>query len=279
MKSEQLFFVRYAPGSAGNFLISLLQSTTGLAHWNLSVEQHKNNLQFEKIFTEDFKNNFRNNLNEHIKHEPHHPYQLDFISAKHPRGDDLSFEQFVYELEQRQDPMIGQLQNNQRPVLRLNKNLIPKFGQGGSVVNIIIDPSSRKWFNRVRFLKLFGYTNGIGISKENHPLFLQAKYKKIQFDNQYQFEESFYSFVKHRVINDPAIKDFLSADKLLLDPSNKTCKQYNILLSDLLNPNVVENRVCEIANYFDLGPVNIKLVDKCTAHFYNTNVKPFENKL
>ena len=83
-----LLFVRYAPGAAGNFLIAILQTSNKLSCWDTQVENVKGTPQFEDFFKNWFSKCFQADLENHIKYEPHHPYQLDFVSAKHPRGDD-----------------------------------------------------------------------------------------------------------------------------------------------------------------------------------------------
>ena len=44
-----LLFVRYAPGSAGNFLIAMLQTSDQLDCWNQQVDKSKNTDQFELL--------------------------------------------------------------------------------------------------------------------------------------------------------------------------------------------------------------------------------------
>ena len=279
MSPSDLFFVRYAPGAAGNFLISLLQTSNKLAHWDKEVEKSKSSENFKETFLNKFYTNFGTDLNNHLMFEPHHCYDLDFISAKHPRGDDLTFEQFIDCLEERKDQLLQHLIQKKQPVLRLNKPNIPLFAQGSSVVNIIVDQISVKWFNRIRFVKLFDYKNGQGISKENHPEYLRAKFKKILFNNQYQFDESKFGFIKHKVINDPFTQKFFNENDLLQHPSNNTCNQYSINLSNILNPEKTQKTVLEIFEFFDLGIPDLELVDICAKHFYNNNVLPFEKIL
>jgi hypothetical protein len=177
-----LLFVRYAPGSAGNFLISILQTSNKLPCWDIQVENYKGTPQFEDCFKNWFSKCFQSNLEDHIKHEPHHPYQLDFVSAKHPRGDELSAEQFVEELKNRNDQLfLNNIQRHQQTVMRLNKPVVPQWGLGNSIINIVVDNPSKKWFYKTRYIKLFGKDNNEWISKENHPDYLVAKYKKYNF--------------------------------------------------------------------------------------------------
>ena len=60
-----LLFVRYAPGSAGNFLISILQTSNKLPCWDMQVENSKGTPQFEDCFKNWFSKCFQSNLEEH----------------------------------------------------------------------------------------------------------------------------------------------------------------------------------------------------------------------
>jgi tetratricopeptide (TPR) repeat protein len=100
-----ILFVRYAPGAAGNYLISLLQSSNMIDCWNQTVEQSKGTKNFKEIYQNWFSDSFQSDLENHLKFEPHHPYKLDFISAKYPRGDSLSKDEFVEELQKRNDEL------------------------------------------------------------------------------------------------------------------------------------------------------------------------------
>lgn len=270
-----LLFVRYAPGSAGNFLISILQTSSKLPCWDIQVENSKSTPQFEDCFKNWFSKCFQSNLENHIKHEPHHPYQLDFVSAKHPRGDDLSVEEFVKELKNRNDQLfLNNIQSHQQTVMRLNKPVVPRWGLGNSIINIVVDTPSKKWFYKTRYIKLFGKDNDGWISKENHPDYLAAKYKKIQFNNPYRFQISKFAFLKNFVIGEPAILPFYNYNKLLEPISNQYCNQYKLPLSNLLDPNTNVNVILDLFEQLDLGTPNKKLIEWACNHYYQNNIEP-----
>lgn len=272
-----LLFVRYAPGSAGNFVISILQTSNKLPCWNTQVEQSKGTPQFDECFKNWFSKCFQSNLENHIKYEPHHPYQLDFISAKHPRGDELSAEQFVKELKNRNDQLfLNNIQNHQQTVMRLNKPVVPQWGLGNSIINIVVDKTSKKWFYKTRYIKLFGIDNNEWVSKENHPDYLSAKYKKIQFSNPYRFQMSKFAFLKTFVIGEPAILPFFNYDKLLEPVSNRYCKQYKLPLSDIINPKSNVKLMLNLFDQLDLGTPNKKLIEWACDHYYQNNVAPID---
>jgi hypothetical protein len=279
MSKIPLLFVRYAPGAAGNFLISILQTSNKLPCWDIQVENSKGTPQFEDTFKNWFSKCFQPDLENHIKHEPHHPYQLDFVSAKHPRGDDLSVEQFIEELTTRQDQLfLNNIQHGQHTVMRLNKANIPQWGLGNCVINIVVDTPSKKWFYKTRYIKLFGKdNNGWWISKENHPDYLVAKFKKIQFHNPYRFEISKFAFLKNFVIGESAILPFYDYNKLLEPPSNQCCKQYRVNLSRLLDPSTNVDTILDLFEQLELGIPNKKLIEWACGYYHQNDIAPINS--
>ena len=270
-----LLFVRYAPGAAGNFLIAILQTSNKLSCWDTQVENAKGTPQFEDSFKNWFSKCFQPDLENHIKHEPHHPYQLDFVSAKHPRGDDLSVEEFIEKLQNRHDQcFLNNIQCHQQTVMRLNKPTVPRWGLGNSIINIVVDPLSKKWFYKIRYIKLFGKDNNGWTSKENHPDYLIAKFKKIQFYNPYQFQISKFAFLKNFVIGESAILPFYDYDKLLEPPSNQHCTQHKVNLSNLLNPNANVDTILSLFEQLELGVPNKKLIEWACSYYYQYNIAP-----
>jgi hypothetical protein len=270
-----LLFVRYAPGAAGNFLISILQTSNKLPCWDIQVENSKSTLQFEEFFKNWFSKCFQPDLENHIKYEPHHPYQLDFVSAKHPRGDDLSVEEFIEELKNRQDQLfLSNIQCQQQTVMRLNKSNVPRWGLGNPIINIVVDSLSKKWFYKIRYIKLFGRDSNGWLSKENHPDYLLAKFKKIQFRNIYHFQISKFALLKNFVIGESAVLPFYDYNKLLEPTSNQHCKQYKVNLSNLLDPSTNVDTILWLFEQLELGEPNKKLIEWACNHYYQYNIAP-----
>jgi len=278
MSKIPLLFVRYAPGAAGNFLISILQTSDKLPCWDIQVENSKGTSQFEDTFKNWFSKCFQPDLENHIKHEPHHPYQLDFVSAKHPRGDDFSVEEFIEELKTRQDQLfLNNIRRGQQTVMRLNKPNIPRWGLGNSVINIVVDTLSKKWFYKTRYIKLFGKDSNGWISKENHPDYLVAKFKKIQFHNPYQFQISKFAFLKNFVIGESAILPFYDYNKLLEPSSNQYCTQYKVNLSNLLDPSTNVDTILGLFEQLELGIPNKKLIEWACGYYHQNNIAPINS--
>jgi hypothetical protein len=271
-----IMFVRYTPGACGNFLISMLQLSRHIAHWSPEVQHSKHTGDFAQQARDWIHSRFTDDLVEHLKHEPHHPYALDFFSAKHPRGDDISWPAFLALLRARGDPWFERWADQGLiNVLRLNKSRVPDFGLGSTVVNIRVDPSSRSWLNRCRAVKLFGKENGAWISKENHPDYLRAKFQRIQFANQYQWNKSSHAFIRHHIIEDPTVTLMTHPDHTLADASNRECRQVWIDLGELLDPVRFRPALARLHEEIGLEPLDEVLVQQCHQHYWVTNIRPF----
>lgn len=269
-----LIFVRYAPGSCGTFLITLLSSSPTTACWATEIEAKKGCKEFPDLFFAWFKKKYTTDLTQHLKHEPHHPYMLDFWSSKYPRGDDTTVEGFIDLITQRNDAFLLQnIQQNKHTLLRLNKSVVPKFGQGNAVINIIVDSDSRKWLHRTRLIKLFGHENGYFVLKEQHPQYLKAKNYRCQFNNPFQIQSTMHGFVKNYVINDRMVHLMSQPWSITQDSSNLTCPQFWINLSQLLTPDTAQIAIQDLASALKIE-LNQDLIQRCCTHYYNTNVLP-----
>lgn len=270
-----ILFVRYAPGAAGNFFISVIQTSLKVSCWNAEVQSAKGTDEFDIKFKQWFSRCFQPDLPNHLKYEPHHPYHLDFFSSKHPRGNELTAEEFVSKLIDRNDrKFLDNIDQKQLTVMRLNKSVVPVFGQGNTIINIIVDPPAKKWFYQTRYIKLFGQDSEGWVSKENHPDFLKAKFKKVLFQNQHHFQVSKFSFLRDFVIGEPSIQPFFSETKLLADPSNQTCQQLSINLSIIFNENQFLTTISSVFDQLNLGQPDLDLVRWAFRHYHNNDVTP-----
>jgi hypothetical protein len=277
MNKLPILFVRYAPGSAGNFFISLLQTSNRISCWDMQVENSKGTLQLESNFKAWFERCFQPDLNNHLKYEPHHPYDLDFFSSKHSRGDELTVDEFMNNLQQRNDNIfLDNIKKDFFTVIRLNKSIVPCFGQGNTVVNIVVDKPARKWFYKTRMIKLFGIEDQQWISKENHPEFLNAKYNKIMFNNQYKFAISKFSFLKNFVIDEPAIRPFFSESTIVEHVSNQTSQQLFINLSVIFNEETFISTMADTFSKLNLGGPDLDLLKWAYKHYSCYNIDPFK---
>jgi len=276
MPDPRLLFVRYCPGSCGNFLISVLQQSAMIAHWNPILEQTRGADDWRLAYLEWFKSKFQCNLHDHLKSEPHHPYRLDFVSAKHPRGDDISKQDFLSHLVQRDDiHFFNALHQHKLICMRLNKSTVPLWGENCQIVNIVVDKASEKWLHRTRAVKMFGKENNKFIVKENHPDFLRYKFQSLAFANPYEFVMNKRKFIRDFVIGEPTLAVFKSEQKILADSSNKLARdQIMINLSDLFDWTRFHLVCNQIYRRLDLGPMDVELVKESWQHYFNLHIQP-----
>lgn len=280
MYDPKFLFVRYCPGSCGNFLISMLQTSSKISHWYKDIENSKPTDFYKKIYFEWFKNRFQSDLTYHLKSEPHHPYCLDFVSAKHPRGDELTLSEFLRNIVARNDKIfLNAVKEEKIILLRLNKVVVPRWAENSIIINIFVDPPGYKWLHRIRAIKLFGFENQKFISKENHPDYLKYKYKKILFNNQYKFDMSQMAFLRDHVIGEKTLKIFKSKQSILDDPSNSRARQQIFVnLSDFFQWQYFEKIIIDLFDQLNLGDVKTDIIYQCWNHYYQTNINPILSK-
>lgn len=273
-----IIFVRYAPGACGTFLLTLLQTCNNVACWNPDLESCKQNDNFDNLFYNWFITKYTKDLHKHITHEPHHPYKLDFFSAKNPWGNDITEQQFIRLLAQNNDQLfLDNIQQQKYTALRLNKSCVPLFATGSKIINVVIDPASEKWLNRTRWVKLYGKEKDHYIVKEDHPEYIKYKFdlQKFNLRNEYKFKDSWHGFIKRKVINDPVVSLFKDRNSIVEDSSNTTVNNFYINLSDILNKQTGVKTVVNSFKYFGLN-VNENLISRCYKHYYDTNIQVFK---
>lgn len=269
-----IVFVRYAPGACGTFLLTVLSSSTQFACWCPELQKIKGTSAFADMFFSWFQTKFTTNLGEHLLHEPHHPYRLDFWSSKYPRGDTIDSNAMIAYLTLRDDQHFLDNIKQRRPTpLRLNKGVVPKFGMQNPVINVVIDPASQRWLNRIRYIKLFEKTQDGFVMKEQHPRYLQAKNLTQRFQNAYMVKTSSYSFIKNHIINEPIVSVMKDRELMIEHESNRYNTHHFINLSCLLDPKTAVDCISELAVMLR-ADLDHALLTKCCHHYWKTNVQP-----
>ena len=179
-KKPKFLVVQFAPGSAGQFLISLLMGSNSVAHFDPVVNQHKtiNNcvLYIEQHFTK--------NIGDWLKYEPSNikAWNLHFISNKYSRGHDMSYDQFIVAAQEDATAHFWDQVNNEKIIVTpWHKTYIPAFYKDAKIVTILLDDKAEKWFHRALWLKLYGVKNNKIHLKLHDPMFnppMQNYFKK-----------------------------------------------------------------------------------------------------
>lgn len=254
--------VRQAPGSAGNFLISLLQCSTSMLHNNSKVETNKTNNSCLSFFKEHYTNDtYHWLLNEP---RPQNSLNLHFISASYSRGDDLTFDAFMNLCREEATLSFWQgVHNNKLIPMIWCKPTIPNFFINPKIVTIIIDNKAVKWFHRAVWYKRYGIKDGKIHIKADDPLFNPYRSNYInKFKNPYLVDENPIGFIKKNIINNKLKRTFMDIDNFLKLPNQEFVNLSELLDEDLLV--VAINRICTNLN---LNPVSESLIRSAHQHW------------
>lgn len=262
-KKPKFLLVRYAPGSAGMFLISLLMGSKDVAHFDPVINQNKtiNNCILY------IKDHFTPQISDWLKREPRNTvaWNLHFVSAKYSRGHDMSYAQFIDTAQQEATTYFWEQVNSEKIIVTpWHKPYVPDFYKDAKIVTIIIDKKSEKWFHRALWSKLYGIDNGKIHLKMNDPVFnppMQQYFAK--FNNPTHVDEHFYSFVKREIFKDRYKEEYMDASNFSNDSNN----QAFINLSDLLDTNSCVFNVARVCQELDIASVPDDLVRYGQIHW------------
>lgn len=264
MNSPQFLIVRYANGSAGKFLTSLLMSSASVAHFDADIENNKTD---DKCL-DYIKTHFVKNLDHWLKFEPKHTdaWNLHHISSNYSRGEDLTSAEFLAKsCANATDHFWSSVNKNKCIPLIWHKNTIPEFFKTAKFITIIIDQLSIKWYHRARWYKQYSVVNNKIHLKEHDPAFNTNAVSKYyaQFKNQVDINQSVRSFIKENIIKDPKTKLFQSTDAFI----DQSIDQKFINLSDILTVDKCISQLDQICNYYKLTPISENLIRNGHNHW------------
>lgn len=277
---KKFLVVRFAPGSGGKFLSTLLQCSDSVHAWDDELVQAKQQNDHDKIFnyvvskfTDDFIN--------WQKIEPEVPYQTDFVSNRFPRGDDITFEQ-AQELLVNDSKYQHDIHANGSIALILNKSQIPQWlWKKAVVVNIVIDSiNSKKWFHRARFAKQFIRFNDSYIVKQEHEDFCSPKRTVLaaKFANEKVYTGSWYSFAKKYIVGDSIGKMFTSPAQIIAHPTNSQVDNLFFNLSNYFNENKFVDEFQHLCDLLNIAPVSADLLLSLVKYYQSLHTaKPTGN--
>lgn len=261
-KKPKFLVVQFAPGGAGQFLISLLMGSDSVAHFDPVVNQDKTidncSLYIEQHFTK--------NIGDWIKHEPSNikAWNLHFISNKYSRGHDMSYDQFIAAAQQDATLHFWEQVNNEKMILTpWHKTYVPAFYSNAKIITILIDDKAKKWFHRALWLKLYGVKDGKIHLKLHDPVFnppVQNYIKK--FNNPMYSDERFFSFVKREILKNQFKKEYQDSGNFETN-SNRVF----INLSELLNIESCINVMSRVCQELDIAITPDEIVRRGHEHW------------
>lgn len=259
----KFIIVRFAPGSGGKFLSTLLQLSPSINPWCHQTHSDQVVDWFKSHFTEDFVN--------WLKLEPEVPYQTNFVSNRFNRGDNVDTHSALEILAN--DHLFQEHWNNDKKICLIsNKSKIPKWVQGNcQIVNLVIDSvQSKKWTSRCRLHKQFLKQGDCWIIKQDHPDFCSSARSLLakQFNNPTTFSGTTVEFLRQFIVNDALIKMFTDKNTILADDSNQSEQQYFVRLSSLINPDHTATAIETICNQLGIECPNLDLVRILAQYYY-----------
>jgi hypothetical protein len=262
---RKFLMVKFAPGSGGKYLCSLLQLSPDVNPWYAEAHGSDPVSWFKSHFSDDFVNWTRN--------EPAVPYEAGFYSAKHPRGDDISFDQAQTLLKD--DTVFQQHWHNDKLIcLILCKPRVPDFVHGrGCVVNLHIDNvTSWKWVNRARLHKQYLQKDpSTWILKQDHPDYCPPNVREIarRFNNPNEYQGSYKDFLNRYIVHDHSVQTFVDKNLITDQPGNGQVEQYFVNLSDLLNPNRTARAMAVLCEQMNIRCPDLETIEQISQHYYH----------
>ena len=258
--SFKFLLVRYAEGSAGAFLSSVLSCSTSIAHSDALVEHNKTS----DMCVEYIKSHYTNDMSNWLLREPkpQEAIGFHFISTRFDRGNHLTVEEFINLCKTDATPYFWESVNNNKIVPMLwHKKIVPIFFNNPMIVTIIVDDASAKWYHRALWYKKYGIKDGKIHIKADDPTYNpnRAVYFK-KFNNPYLLDISPYTFIKNNIINSPA-KNLFSSNVNFNDHT-----QF-IKLLDILDENKFVAAINRICISFNLATVPTDIIRASHQHW------------
>lgn len=255
--------VRFAPGSGGKFVSTLLQLSPDVNAWNDQIKTDHALAWFQL--------HFRNNFEDWLKNEPEVPYATGFVSNRFNRGDDIPLSQALDRLST--DTLFqAHWANNKKICLISNKSQVPNWIQDQCVfVNLVIDNvKAQKWCHRCRLHKQFLLAEpNTWIIKQDHPDYCSSARSVLaqKFNNPTTYQGTTQSFLKKYIVNDPITRTFLDPAQIVEHSSNRTQQQLFVDLSKIIDPDVTADTINTICKSIGIAVPNLDLVSRIAEHY------------
>lgn len=257
--------MRFAPGSGGNFLASLLQCSPEVGHWNSDIENSKHKVDWEQYFEQSF----NKDLQKWLWSEPQALNRLDtrsVFSAWYDRGNELTVQQFFALEKEFCSPYYHELKaQNKLIVCQWHKDVFPSFFKRACFVNIMLDQNSIRWYDRSWYYKHHSieYQDGqFVVHRNRHRKVIQPK--NTSFENaDTVYYNTFFEFARQEIYNNPWRARYLTPN--FLDKSSGNRPQYTLHLSDLLEFDKLHAQYTKLCAWLDITAMNQILLQKLFA--------------
>jgi hypothetical protein len=260
----KFIIVRFAPGSSGKYISTLLQLSPDVNPW-YSEARGSHVVQW-------FKTKFAGNFLNWLRQEPEVPYHTSFVSNRFPRGDEVGKQQALHLLNN--DALFQQHWNNDKKICLIsNKSFVPRWLTGDCVmVNVVIDPGlGRHWVDRCRLHKQFVKVEpDQWIIKQDHPDFCSPERAAVaaQFDNPKTFQGTRRQFLQKFIIDDPITNRFTDPQLITEHETNHSQTQIFVSLSHMLIPHTAVETLRTICNNLGIAAPDPTVTAELSSYYW-----------
>jgi hypothetical protein len=268
-KLPKFLVIRFAPGSAGNFLTTLLQCSKGVGHWVEQLEHCKPAVNwlayFKQVYTPD--------LSQWLTNEPLSKQDLgtrEIFSATYDRGNNYTVEQFAKLEKKHCSDFYFELKRKQHYIpIFWSKNYLPTYFHNSTFINIMLDQSSVYWFDRSFYKKHFT------LDRYNPDGSMIMRYERhrnnvipqtFKGQNQYKnYHPNFTNFARKEIFGNVWRKRYLSPE--YLNNSTNGCPEYTISLADLLSIEKLTPQYYTLCNFLTIEPMPEQQLIELFSHW------------
>jgi len=257
---KNILVLSYPQGAAGKLLGSTLMSSKSISHWNEQVELDKNN----KKCLDYVRQSFTKNMSKWMLFEPNHTqaWNLQFISAKYARGEDLTTEQIIKLANKHATAHFHRSVFENKlcmfPWHKTHDNIFASCKK----ITVLIDTASQRWFDQALWekhflvendkVKMLEHDTALAPHNKMHKKHINPLYSELSVNNTY----------KNEIVNNPDKQKFKSVSQF-------RNRKHNICvnLSDLLDETQFIQTIERITQYHKLEPVNQSFARSCHQHW------------
>ena len=247
-------------------------ASKSVAHFEPNIESNKTD---EKCLNY-IKRKYTHILHNWLKFEPNpaDAWNLHFISAMYPRGDNLTIDEFTSEAqESATEHFWDSVDKNKLIGLCWHKNSVTEYIQDSKNILIEVDPSSIKWLHRANWYKHHKIENNQIHLLTHNPAYNPAMSRYYsKFNNPVYVDEHPINFIKKNIINCPVKKQFVDSNNFKHIPNLEIIK-----LSDILVEDAFIYGVNKIIKEFQLEPINIEFLKLAHQYYLSCNTFKYTN--
>lgn len=250
--APKFFVVRFAPGSAGNMISSLLQCSPEIAHWNPRQQR----LKPHNSWIDYFKKVFPTDPHKWVYHEP--VGQLfwgtrEIFSAKYPRGNDIDIPRYL-ELEQQHCTEYYHEQKNADRYLPIfwHKKFMPEYFARSRSLVIKLDSSCLRWYDHAVYNKHYLITESTKKHIKVRSLQNRPEVIPKTFHDPVDFETiwpNFRTFVREVIYQNPYRAQYQHMDQI----GHWSIPTHVVNLSALLDKGKIYGTYCDICDFLQVS--------------------------